>query len=374
MYGDTLRSPELRHEVPLPIGDAFLYVEQNGTRHIVVSALEIPLLEELGGYELHPLEEFGIDELRQSGMGSHEILDELVVRAVRGIGVVSAIVPGTFPVLVADRLRDAGVELRPDRDAFDRRRRVKSAAELEGIRRAQAAAEAGMSAARDLLRAAKPGGDGGLLEGGEPLTSERIKASIAQAFLARGATADDFVVSHGAQTAIGHHLGEGQLRAGETIVIDLWPRDNESSCCADMTRTFIVGEVADEVAEWHSLSLQALERALADIRPGVAARSVFEGTCDLFEAAGYPTQRTKQPGEVLRDGFFHSLGHGIGLEVHEQPLLGLAGHDELVAGDVVAVEPGLYRAGFGGVRLEDLVLVTDDGAENLTDFPYDLRP
>jgi Xaa-Pro aminopeptidase len=157
-------------------------------------------------------------------------------------------------------------------------------------------------------------------------------------------------------------------------VIDLWPRDDASACSADMTRTFVVGDVPDAVADWHRLCKQALDRALTDIRPGVTARSIYDGACDIFEAAGYPTQRTKPAGEPLQDGFYHSLGHGIGLEVHEQPLLGMSGHEQLVAGEVLAVEPGLYRHGFGGCRLEDLVLVTDDGAENLTSFPYDLAP
>ena len=374
IYADTVRSPELRHEVPLGVPDPFLYVERNGTRHVVVGAVEIPRFEELGGYEIHPLEEFGIDELRRSGKPYHEVADELVVRAVRALGVERAVVPGTFPVLIADRLRAAGVELTPDREAFDRRRRVKSGAELAGIRRAQAAAEAGMAAARELLRQATTNGGDGLVAGGKRLTCERIKGAVAQAFLDHGAIADEFIVSHGPQAAIGHHMGAGELRAGETIVIDLWPRDNESFCSADMTRTFVVGEVSDEVAEWHLLCKEALDRALADIRAGVVARSVYEGSCEIFEAAGYPTQRTKAPGEVLDGGFHHSLGHGVGLEVHEQPSLGLAGRDELVAGDVLAVEPGLYRAGVGGCRLEDIVLVTEDGAENLTSFPYDLTP
>src|SRR5215207_3347409 len=141
----------MRHEVPIGIGDAFLYAERNGSRHIVISSMEIPLLEGLAGFELHPVEEFGIDELRRSDMPAANVWDEVAVRAVRGLGVESARVPAGFPVLLADRLRTHGIELVPDRALFDRRRRAKSGAELEGIRRAQSAAEAGMGAARDLL-------------------------------------------------------------------------------------------------------------------------------------------------------------------------------------------------------------------------------
>jgi Xaa-Pro aminopeptidase len=141
-----------------------------------------------------------------------------------------------------------------------------------------------------------------------------------------------------------------------------------------MTRTFVVGEIPDEVAAWHRLCKEALDRAVADTRAGVQAKAVYDATCDIFEGAGFPTQRTKEPGRALEEGFFHSLGHGVGLEVHEQPLLGMTGRVDLLAGEVLAMEPGLYRPGFGGCRLEDLLLVTEDGAENLTSFPYDLTP
>jgi Xaa-Pro aminopeptidase len=373
IHADTIRSPELRHEVPIAIPDSFLYAERDGTRHVVISSLETPRLEGLG-LELHPLEDFGIDELRRSGMSSRQVMEEIAVRAVGGLGVERAVVPGGFPLELADRLRGTNVELRPDTAFFDRRRRVKSEFELNGIRRAQAAAEAGMAAARGLLRRAAADREGALQVDGKPLTIERIKLAIAQTFLEHGATSDEFIVSHGSQAAIGHHMGDGPIGEGETIVIDLWPRDSESSCSADMTRTFVVGKIPPEVAEWHRLCKEALDRALADARAGVSARAVYEGTCEIFEAAGYPTQRTKKPGQTLADGFYHSLGHGVGLEVHEQPLLGLSGHEELLSGEVIAVEPGLYRAGYGGCRLEDLLLVTANGAENLTSFPYDLEP
>ena len=157
-------------------------------------------------------------------------------------------------------------------------------------------------------------------------------------------------------------------------MIDLWPRDNESACSADMTRTFVVGEIPAEIAGWHRLCKEVLDRSHEVARPGATGKMLYEEACDIFESAGHKTQRSKVDGETLEDGFFHALGHGVGLMVHEEPYLGLAGHEALVAGDVIAVEPGLYRSGFGGCRLEDLLLITEDGAENLTHFSYELTP
>jgi Xaa-Pro aminopeptidase len=313
-----------------------------------------------------------LEELRRTSSSPGELLDSLVVRAAAALGVTSAVVPASFPVQVADRLRASGVELVADREAFVVRRRSKSAAEVAGVRRAQAAAEAGMRAARELLAAASVDSDGGLVVDGRPLTSEVLQEAIAAAFLTRGGAAEVFVASHGPQTAVGHHLGEGQVLVGEPVVVDLWPRDKVSTCFADMTRTFVVGEPSAEVAEWHRLCLEWHELALSAVRPGVTARSVYDTVCDRVEAAGFPTQRTKREGVPLEEGFMYALGHGVGLEVHEEPTLGMVGHTELVAGDVLAVEPGLYRPGDYGLRIEDLVLVTEDGYENLTSFPYDL--
>jgi len=373
IHADTFRSPELRHEVPLGVPDPFLYAEVDGVRHIAIGSMEIARIAEVGSYELHPSEEFGSDELVASGLPSAEIRREIPVRAVKAFGVTSAVVPETFPLWLADRLRAAGIELTVDGEFFDERRRAKTAAELAGIRRAQRAAEAGMDAARGLFRRATGNGDG-LVVDGSPLTVERVKTAMAQAFAANGTSADDFIVAPGPQGAVGHDMGSGPIRAGVPIVIDVWPRDIDTACFADMTRTFVIGDVPADVARWHGLCKQALDGAVAVIRDGAGGRDVYDVTCDIFEAAGEPTQRTKEAGTTLADGFFHGLGHGVGLEVHEQPGLGLAEKGSLRAGDVVTVEPGLYRQGFGGVRLEDLVLVTAAGAENLTQYPYDLEP
>jgi Xaa-Pro aminopeptidase len=373
MYADTFRSPELRHEVPLGVPDPFLYAERDGVKHIAIGSMEIPRLAALGLFELHPSEEYGSDELVSSGLSYQEVRQEVVLRAVKGLGVSSAVVPETFPLWLADRLRAEGVELTVDADFFDDRRRVKTEAEIAGIRRAQRAAEAGMDTCRDLLKRAS-GSGGSLILDGEPLTVERVKSAMATTFAANGTIADDFIVAPGPQGAVGHDMGSGPIRAGVPIVVDIWPRDNESFMFCDMTRTFVVGDVPDDVREWHRLCKEALDRAISEIKDGADGRAIFDGTCELFEAAGEPTQRTKTPGETLADGFFHGLGHGVGLEVHEAPGMGLASKQPMKAGDVVTVEPGLYRQGYGGVRLEDLVLVTANGAENLTRYPYDLAP
>ena len=374
LYADTYRSPELRHEVPIGIPDPFLYVEKDGVKHIAIGAMEIPRLSELNLFELHPSEEFGVDELLRSGLSYPEVRQQVVLRAVKALGITSAVVPDTFPLWLADKLRADGVELTVDNDFFDDRRRVKTEAELAGIRRAQRAAEAGMDAARDLLRRAEQNGGAALSVDGEPLTVERIKSAMAQTFAAHGTTADDFIVAPGPQGAVGHDMGSGPVRAGEPIVIDIWPRDNESFMFCDMTRTFVVGDVPDDIREWHRLTKEALDRALSEIKDGADGRAIFDGTCEIYEAAGQPPQRTKEAGKTLANGFFHGLGHGVGLEVHESPGMGMASKLPLKAGDVVTVEPGCYKQGYGGVRLEDLVLVTKDGAENLTRYPYDLEP
>jgi Xaa-Pro aminopeptidase len=174
--------------------------------------------------------------------------------------------------------------------------------------------------------------------------------------------------------AVGHEAGSGPLPAHAPICLDLWPQDEASGCWADMTRTWVRGDITDGVAALHRLVLEAHERSLAATRPGVPGVAIYGAACDVFEAAGHPTQRTKKPGETLQHGFYFGLGHGVGLEVHEAPALGRTGRAPLIAGDVVAVEPGTVDPQHGGMRVEDLVLVTDDGYELLTERSYDLVP
>jgi Xaa-Pro aminopeptidase len=373
IFADSVASPEMRHEVPVVVPDPFLYAEKDGKRYVVSAAFEVDRVNEIG-IEASPWEHYGYDELIETGMPREEIVWKHVnLNACRELGITDAVVPRSFPTLTADHLREHGITLEPDHKFFADRRRVKNAAELEGIRKAQKAAEAAMGAARDLIFRAESS-NGEVKVDGQALTSERLKSEIRRVFSEHGVSGDDFIVSHGAQTAIGHELGYGAIAPNEPIVIDLWPKDPDSACYADMTRTYVVGEAPEELVEYHGLVKEALDRSLAATKAGVAGSAVYTLVCELFEEHGQKTSLSKAPGEVLEEGFFHGLGHGVGLEVHEAPSLGRGGTGDLIAGDVVTLEPGLYRPGFGGCRLEDLVLVTENGAENLTDFPYDLTP
>jgi Xaa-Pro aminopeptidase len=372
IVGDTERMMELRHEVPVQITDSFFYAEVGGERLIGIWNFEIDRIRDAGvEAEFRELERYKPEELTRQGLDPYAFADELSVRVVRDFGVTAAVVPRRFPLGVADRLRAEGVELTIDQRFFDDRRRVKNAQELAGVRRAQRAAEAGMAVARELLGRAERS-NGGLSVDGETLTCELLKEHVERAFARNGCSVEEFIVSHGAQTAVGHDAGSGAIAADDVVLLDLFPRDRATGCFADMTRTFVVGRPPEEIPRLHADCKEALERAVDAIRPGVDGKDVHRLVCEFFDSKGYPTQLTKADGEVLRDGFYHATGHGVGLAVHEQPSIGRIGAP-FVAGDVLAIEPGLYRHGLGGVRLEDLVLVTEGGCEVLTDFPYGLE-
>ncbi len=356
----------------MPVPDAFLYIERNGRRVVVVSAFEQERVAAADpSIEIRPPENFGIDELLAADVSEAEAYLTVYGRACEEIGVADAVVPANFPLELADHLRANGIEISVDRELFEDRRRRKNATEVAGLRRAQRACEAALDVAREMLRNATVGDT--LVLDGAPLTSERLMVAIQNVFSEHGVFADEVIASHGAQTAIGHESGHGALLPDEPIVFDLFPRDRETGVYSDMTRTYVVGTPSDEIVEYHRLCKEALDLSAAAVKAGVNGRALMQLVCDHFASHGYPTPLTKQPGEVLDSGFFHGLGHGVGLEVHERPWISRAG-DDFVAGDVITLEPGLYRAGYGGVRLEDILIVTDDGAETVTQYPYDLVP
>jgi Xaa-Pro aminopeptidase len=378
LYGGTETSPAMRHEVPLAIGDPFLFADIDGRQAVLTNSLErARIAAVLPDAELLDFFALGMRELAEQGYTRRQSEHEVVARAVAQLGIVEAVVPWDFPAAIADRLRAAGVTITID-DAFvEGRRRVKAGAELDGVRAAQTAAHAAMTRAAEIFAAATPGADGNLRLDGEVLLAERVRDQLRAACAEHGATCPSEMMVASINSGFGHDPGSGPVPAGLPIQVDLFPRHEASACWADMTRTFVVGEPTPEhaalIAEQERIVREALEQARAAVAPGVLGRDLFAATCDLFEAGGYATQRTGDPGGT-HEGFQFSLGHGVGLEVHEQPGLGLSGREPFVAGDVVAIEPGLWDLRIGGVRFEDLLLVTEDGCETLTSFSYSLSP
>jgi Xaa-Pro aminopeptidase len=372
LYGDTTRSAALRHEVPLTIVDPLLFIEVEGRRVVVIGELDVPRVEKLDGLEVLSAESLGFREL-VGAMPAQEAALEVARRACAELGVAQAVVPGDFPLVLARALETAGVGIEPMDEVFTERRRSKSEAELGGIRAAQRSADAAIARVRGILEAVDST-DGGMTYNGLPLTSEYLRAEILDVIRAEDADLDELIVSHGPQTAIGHEPGHGQLLPGEPIIVDIWPRDRASACYTDMTRTFVCGEPPEQLVSLHELCAEAMTIALQTIKPGAPTLATYKAVCEFFERNGHWTplaEGIERPDAL--SGFPYALGHGVGLELHEQPVLSRGNESTFVSGDVVAIEPALYIGGFGGCRLEDTVVVTEHGCRRVTEATYEMR-
>ena len=368
--------------------DPFLTLYADGRVHTLVSGLEY-------GRATAESDADVVERHADYGYTSGDTAEryDMYAAFVRDGGAESVLVPPRGPVGTADALRDRGIEvIVDDADLLTTVRAVKTDEEIEAIRDTQRANEAAMAAAEELLVQADVAGEsvpveavdiadttegeptveavepGLLVHDGAVLTSERVKEVIELTLLRHGCALDETIVAGGSQAADPHDRGSGPLRANEPIVIDIFPRSKATKYHADMTRTFCVGEPSGELRERYELTEAALDAALDAVEPGNTGEDVHAAACEVYEDAGHPTFRTDPKTEL---GFIHSTGHGIGLDVHELPRLATGG-GELEPGHVVTVEPGLYDPAVGGVRIEDLVVVTADGHENLTEFPVEL--
>ncbi|QLD87547.1 aminopeptidase P family protein [Natronomonas salina] len=361
-------APDQRYLSGFTAPDPFVTL-YTGEVHLLVSALEYGRAKRnarADGVERHSdydhrakVEEYGPTE------GGHRTLAAFL--DAHDVESVSA--PTDFPLGTADGLRDLGVEVRADHDGVvGDIRATKTDEEVEHVRAAQKANESAMARAEELLAAATVD-DGTLVHDGEALTAERVKQEIEIELLRHGCALDETIVACGADAADPHDRGSGPLSADQAIIVDIFPRSKETGYYADMTRTFCVGEPSETIAEWYDLTLEAQTAALDAIAAGVSGSEVHGAVCDVYEDAGQPTLRAD---ETTETGFIHTTGHGVGLDIHESPRLSEQ-DNELRAGHVVTVEPGLYDPNVGGVRIEDLVVVTEDGYENLTDYEKSLR-
>ena len=298
--------------------------------------------------------------------GKREAVDRVHADFLRAYGVESVAVPPRFPLRTADGLRAQNVAVTPDEDGtITEIRATKTDAEIEHVRTAQKANEAAMERAEHLIGEADIGEDGTLYYDGEQLTSERVKQGIEVTLLRHGCALDETIVACGRDAADPHDRGSGPLVAGEPIIVDIFPKDKATKYHADMTRTFCRGDPTGTIREWYDLTQRAKAAALDAVEPGVTGQAVHDAVCAVYEDAGLPTLRSDERTET---GFIHSTGHGVGLDVHELPRVAPGG-DKLQPGHVVTIEPGLYDPDVGGVRIEDIVVVTEGGYENFTDYP-----
>lgn len=282
-------------------------------------------------------------------------------------------VPGDLPSALYVALLDQGLTVDIDPALFVAERRTKTTAEVHHIQEAQNAAQAALRAVVHRLRESRPGEEGWLWEGGAPLTSERLLARCQEVLLEHGCANLEAIIAGSPDCAMPHYRGTGPIRAGAPVIIDIFPRHLTSGYHGDLTRTVVVGEVTPQVAAMHEACVAAMGDAMAELRAGVDGRDVHLAACRTLVAHGFGTLVPGLGGPQGAPRMIHSTGHGVGLEVHEAPALRDA-HYPLLAGDVVSVEPGLYREGLGGVRVEDLVLVEEGGYRNLTRLPARLDP
>ncbi len=375
LYGDSYRFPDIYHLTRFLAPDAFITLEHDGEIVMFMNSLEQGRAEkESRATRVRNVDELGQRDLSAQGVFGDDAAAKIIERALRERGLTKTLVPRSFPIAIADRLRAQGIDLEVASD-LDARRRTKRPDELEALEATQRATEEAWAEGVAAIRRADIGTDRTLRLDGDVFTAERLRAIVEGALLARGCLAESTIVAPGKQAADPHMIGTGPLQAGQAIVMDIFPQDKRTRYFADMTRTVSRGEPSPEIRRMYEVVMRAQDAGIAALRPGITGREVHELVEDIIFEAGYdtlrPGQKRRADDPVVR-GLIHGTGHGVGLEIHEAPSVGRAGTAPLQPGDVVTVEPGLYDPDIGGVRLEDMLVITEDGSRNLTRAPRQL--
>jgi Xaa-Pro aminopeptidase len=375
IIGDTVRNTAAYHLSRFLAQDPVICLQAGGVTHLAVPPMEYGRAQNQAAVdEIVGFDELGLRELAEEfGSDNFQVLAAVAVRLLKRLGIDSVVVPPDLGTSFADGIRAHGVEVMPNAQAFAELRLVKTDEEISFIEETQRAVEAACAHALNILEESSVSQEGSLRWHGEILTSETLRFEIDADLLRRGCAAEGTIVACGPQATDPHEVGHGPLKAGEPIVLDIYPFNQKSRSYADMTRTVVKGEPSEEVRLMYDAVLRSQKAALGMVRPGVNGREVHREVSQVIKEAGYKTLlHDRKPGERLDEGFIHSTGHGIGLEVHEAPRISPA-DEQLKTGEVMTIEPGIYLPGVGGVRIEDLVVVTRDGHRNLTHFPKQLE-
>jgi Xaa-Pro aminopeptidase len=374
-YADGYKFPDVYHVTRFLAPDPIIALEQDGDVVIVANSLEEGRArKESRAREVFNIDQFGGKELMATGMTREELDAEVTKRLLESRGVRRVAVGPYFPLGMAERLRALGIELVVDR-GLSERRRAKRPDEIAAIESTQRATEDAWTQGVKALGRATVQSDGTLELEGQPFTAERLRAIVESRLLELGCVSEGAIIAPGKQAADPHMIGTGPLRAGEAIVMDIFPQHKTTRYWADMTRTVSKGEPPAEITKMYEITKRAQDAGIKALRPGVTGREVHELVEDIIWEAGYDTLRPGQqraPSGGAPRGFIHGTGHGVGLEIHELPNVGRSGTKPLAPGDVVTVEPGIYLPELGGVRLEDMLVITDSGARNLTRAPRQL--
>ncbi len=346
--------------------DPFIFLRIKGERILIMSDLEVDRARATATVDTVLSYSEYEERLKRRGVtspGAVDVVDEFLKER----GVARLLVPENFGFEHARRLQERGYELNTKREPFFEERAVKTKEEIRAIEATQRAVELAVQRAIELLRAASVK-DGLIVHEGRPVTSERIKTLINVALMEQGCVAQHTIIAGGIQACDPHNEGAGPLRANEPIVMDVFPRNTTTRYFADMSRTVVKGRATREMKRLYDTVLAAQEEAVASVRDAMDGQAIHSEVLRRFEQAGYKTGLIN--GRM--QGFFHGTGHGVGIDIHEMPRISKSG-SRLETGHVVTVEPGLYYPDIGAARIEDMVLVTDDGCRNLTNFPKGLE-
>ena len=361
LYGDSQSNADILYFTGIFVPDPFFAFTLGGKNCALVGSLEVGRLRE--NSKLDRVCDLS-SELKS--LSASAVRDDVSVLSsvLKKNKVGSFYVPKNFPAYQLERLRSEGFDLQVlDTEIFPSRE-VKSRAEIAQIKRANSVAEAAFEYSEEILRNSKIE-RGILFWRGSALSSEILRAEIEKLCLSLGADAMHTIVAAGNQACNPHEVGHGAIPANSLIVIDIFPRLRDSGYFGDMTRTFLKGVPSEAQYRLVDAVLKAQSKAILSIKAGVDGADVHSLVRETFEKCGYKTECRRG----VWSGFFHSTGHGLGLEVHEAPSLGLRGA-KLKAGNVVTVEPGLYYRGLGGCRIEDNVAVEKSRARLLSDYHY----
>ncbi|HEV3231561.1 MAG TPA: Xaa-Pro peptidase family protein [Candidatus Dormibacteraeota bacterium] len=372
LYGESYHHPSILYKTGFLAPDPVVYIEIGGSKTLLVSTLEVGRAQKQARVdEVIDWETLGFSGLQRQAKGPDEAFGKLIATLLTDRGVGEVRVEPDFPIGLARALEANDVVVSADQPLFGMARRQKQPHEIDAIHASQRAAQAAMGRAQAMLRDAQTV-DGVLHLGGEPLTSARLIAAVDAELLQHGCGIEGTIAAGGAGAADPHVSDSGVLKAGEAVILDIFPFGKSSRYFGDMTRTFVVGQPSETWLRMYDAVHAAYRNALAKVRAGINAREVHLEVCRTLYEAGFGTLVEGYRREGV-PAMIHGTGHGVGLEIHEAPRVSDV-EVELVEGDVITIEPGLYHPDFGGVRIEDTVVVTADGHRNLTDYPTGWTP